>query len=74
MSKTNLSIKKPTEKAHNEKKQASIKALEGIKRLNVNIPTKLHQKLKQCALDNQTNVTSIIIEAAENYLAKQSRF
>ena len=39
-------------------------------RMNINISKKLHKKIKQKALDEDTTITKIVIEAINEYLSK----
>jgi len=39
-------------------------------RMNVNIPKKLHKKIKQKALDEDTTITDIVIKAVNGYLSE----
>ncbi len=54
-----------------------LKALDGTSRLNINIPIGLHKRLRQMALDLETNVTALIIkwatEKAEKHEQKKSQ-
>ena len=39
-------------------------------RMNINISKKLHKKIKQKALDEDTTITKIVIEAINEHLSK----
>lgn len=39
-------------------------------RMNINISKKLHKKIKQKALDEDTTITKIVVEAINEYLSK----
>lgn len=39
-------------------------------KMNINISKKLHKKIKQKALDEDTTITKIVIEAINEYLSK----
>lgn len=40
----------------------------GLVRININIKKELHRALKQHALDKETTITSLIINALDQYL------
>ena len=46
---------------------------EDKKRLHCFIPAGLHRQLKQMALDADTDMTVLVVEALENYVAGHSR-
>lgn len=54
-----------------DKAIASVQKLhEETIRMNVNITKSLHKKIKQKALDEDTNATMIVKEALEKYMKK----
>lgn len=68
---TLLKIKKPHKSYAREKEKLLKKMAEstdGVKRLNANIPTRLHNELKLYALNEKRSIGDIIIEIIEKYL------
>ncbi|NJL54783.1 hypothetical protein HC928_05995 [bacterium] len=64
---------KKSNRERDEKTQAIEEATrEDTKRLNAEIPTRLHSKVKIQAAREQRTVTQIVIEALNDYLSKNS--
>jgi predicted HicB family RNase H-like nuclease len=52
--------------------QIKQKEASGVKRVNVNIPTELHNRFKAAAAAQGREMTEVILEFIESYVAKNA--
>jgi hypothetical protein len=67
-----MTIRSNPNRGNQDEREAFIKqAAADTTRLHCFIPTGLHHQLKLRAVEERTNVTSLVVEALENYVAER---
>ena len=67
-----MTIRRNPNQGNQEEREAFIEqAAADTTRLHCFIPTELHHELKVMALEGRTNMTALVIEALETYVAER---
>ena len=68
-------LKAKTTRSYNKAKEEALEAVKAEQtiRLNINVPQSLHRKFKLCAVEEDKDMTQILLKLIEKYIQKKQK-